>query len=86
MCGIIGYCGKGEAAPLVFEALKCLEYRGYDSAGMASLRNGHLLIRKDTGEIDEVNQKHNLQGLPGTIAIGHTRWATHGRVSQDSSG
>lgn len=82
MCGIIGYCGNREAAPLVFEALKCLEYRGYDSAGMASLHNRQLLIRKDAGEIDEVNQKQNLQGLPGKIAIGHTRWATHGQVSQ----
>ena len=82
MCGIIGYCGEKPAAPIVFEALKCLEYRGYDSAGMAALYDGQLLIRKDVGKIDEVNRKHNLEGLPGNIAIGHTRWATHGAVTQ----
>ncbi|PIP49250.1 MAG: glutamine--fructose-6-phosphate aminotransferase, partial [Chloroflexi bacterium CG23_combo_of_CG06-09_8_20_14_all_45_10] len=82
MCGIIGYCGEKSAAPIVFEALKCLEYRGYDSAGMAALYDGQLLIRKDVGKIDEVNRKHNLEGLPGNIAIGHTRWATHGAVTQ----
>ena len=82
MCGIIGYCGKSSAAPIVLEALKHLEYRGYDSAGMASLCDGQLLIRKDAGEIDEVNQKHNMEALPGNIAIGHTRWATHGGVTQ----
>ena len=82
MCGIIGYCGQKPAIPVVLEALKCLEYRGYDSAGVASLYDGKLLIRKDAGQIDEVIQKHNLAGLPGTIAIGHTRWATHGAVTQ----
>lgn len=82
MCGIIGYCGKRNAAPIVLEAMKCLEYRGYDSAGMASLYNGQLLIRKDVGKIDEVNWKHNLEALPGNVAIGHNRWATHGNVSK----
>ena len=82
MCGIIGYCGKKLAAPILFEALKCLEYRGYDSAGMATLRDGQLLVEKDAGKIDEVNQKHNLEALPGNIAIAHTRWATHGGATQ----
>lgn len=82
MCGIIGYCGEKPAAPIVFKALKCLEYRGYDSAGMASLHDGQLLIRKDVGRIDEVNQKHKLGTLRGNTAIGHTRWATHGGVTQ----
>jgi len=82
MCGIIGYCGKKPAVPIALEALKCLEYRGYDSAGIASLYDGKLLIKKDAGKIDEVIQKQNLAGLPGIVAIGHTRWATHGGVTQ----
>jgi len=82
MCGIIGYCGQKPAVPITLEALKRLEYRGYDSAGIASLYDGKLLIRKDAGKIDEVIQKQNLAGLPGIVAIGHTRWATHGAVTQ----
>ena len=82
MCGIIGYCGQKPAVPVVLEALKCLEYRGYDSAGVASLYDGKLLIRKDAGKVDEVIQRHALAGLPGNVAIGHTRWATHGGVTQ----
>ena len=82
MCGIIGYCGQKPAVPIVLEALKCLEYRGYDSAGIASLCDGKLLIRKDAGKVDEVIQKQNLTSLPGIVAIGHTRWATHGAVTQ----
>jgi glucosamine--fructose-6-phosphate aminotransferase (isomerizing) len=82
MCGIIGYCGQKPAVPIVLEALKCLEYRGYDSAGVASLYDGKLLIKKDAGKIDEIIRKHDLADLPGNIAIGHTRWATHGTVTQ----
>ena len=82
MCGIIGYCGQKPAVPIVIEALRRLEYRGYDSAGVASLSDGRLLIKKDAGKVDEVVQKHNLASLPGIIAIGHTRWATHGGVTQ----
>jgi glucosamine--fructose-6-phosphate aminotransferase (isomerizing) len=82
MCGIIGYCGNKPAVPVVLEALKRLEYRGYDSAGIASLSDGRLLIKKDVGKVDEVIRKHNLASLPGSIAIGHTRWATHGGVTQ----
>ncbi|MCD6599991.1 MAG: glutamine--fructose-6-phosphate transaminase (isomerizing), partial [Dehalococcoidia bacterium] len=81
MCGITGYCGKKLAGPIVFEALKRLEYRGYDSAGVASLSDDRLLIRKGVGGIDEVNQKCHLDNAPGTTAIGHTRWATHGTVT-----
>ncbi len=82
MCGIIGYCGEKPAVPIVLEALKRLEYRGYDSAGIASIWDSKLLIRKDAGKVDEVIQKHNLADLPGNVAIGHTRWATHGAVTQ----
>ena len=82
MCGIIGYCGKKLAVPVVLEALKRLEYRGYDSAGIASICDKKLLIRKDAGTVEEVIQKQNLANLPGNIAVGHTRWATHGAVTQ----
>jgi len=82
VCGIIGYCGKKPAAPLVLQALKWLEYRGYDSAGIATLHDGRLLVKKDAGTIDQVNEKQHLDALPGTTAIGHTRWATHGAVTQ----
>jgi glucosamine--fructose-6-phosphate aminotransferase (isomerizing) len=81
MCGIIGYCGKEAAAPIALEALKRVEYRGYDSAGIATLTDGQLLLRKDIGKLGEVQAKHNLSSLPGNVAIGHTRWATHGGVT-----
>lgn len=82
MCGIIGYCGREAAGSIVLDALKRLEYRGYDSVGVASIHNGTLLIKKDAGEIEKVHQKLNLSDLPGSTALGHTRWATHGKVCQ----
>jgi glucosamine--fructose-6-phosphate aminotransferase (isomerizing) len=82
MCGIIGYCGNKPAISVILDALKLLEYRGYDSAGVACLGDGELLIKKDAGKVDEVIQKHNLASLPGKVAVGHTRWATHGGVTQ----
>jgi glucosamine--fructose-6-phosphate aminotransferase (isomerizing) len=81
MCGIVGFCGLEAAAPLVIEALQCVEYRGYDSAGIAVIAAGGLLVRKDIGKLDEINSRHNLSALPGNVAIGHTRWATHGGVT-----
>jgi len=85
MCGIIGYCGHKAAVPVALEALKCLEYRGYDSAGIASISDGKLVIKKDAGKIDEVIRKHDLTSLPGNVVIGHTRWATHGTVTQSNA-
>ncbi len=82
MCGIIGYCGSRPGVPIVIEALQCLEYRGYDSAGVASLCDGRLLIKKDAGKVGEVIEKHDLPSIPGSIVMGHTRWATHGAVTQ----
>lgn len=79
MCGIFGCILKeGNAAPLIHQALKRLEYRGYDSVGEATIHNGKLYIKKDGGKIDEVHKIHNLDDLPGSIGVGHTRWATHG--------
>jgi len=81
MCGIIGYCGRQAAASFTFEGLKRVEYRGYDSAGIAVISNGQLSVKKDVGNLAEIENKHTLSALPGNIAIGHTRWATHGGVT-----
>jgi glucosamine--fructose-6-phosphate aminotransferase (isomerizing) len=83
MCGIFGCILKdGNAAPIIHAALKRLEYRGYDSVGEAILSDGKLYIKKDQGKIDEVHKTLNLDDLPGSIGIGHTRWATHGAPLQ----
>ncbi len=79
MCGIFGCILKnGNAAPLIHESLKRLEYRGYDSVGVATMHEGKMYIKKDCGKIDEVHKLLNLDDLPGNIGVGHTRWATHG--------
>ena len=79
MCGIFGCILKeGDAAPLIHSSLKHLEYRGYDSVGIATISDGKILIKKDAGKIDEVDKIVNLDDMPGSIGIGHTRWATHG--------
>ncbi len=80
MCSIIGYRGKLDAAPLIVESLKRMEYRGYDSVGVATSNEGKILMRKGVGRVVEVNKLFNLGKLPGQIGIGHTRWATHGGV------
>ena len=83
MCGIFGCLLKeGNAAPVIHQALKRLEYRGYDSVGEATIHDGKLYIKKDSGKIDEVHKIHNLDDLPGNIGVGHTRWATHGAPLQ----
>ncbi len=78
MCGIIGIIGKADAAPLLLDGLKRLEYRGYDSAGIATLVDGAIDRRRAEGKINNLNALIDAQPLPGTIGIGHTRWATHG--------
>ena len=79
MCGIFGCVLKEEnAAPLIHSSLKRLEYRGYDSVGIATISDGNMYLKKDQGKIDEVHKILNLDDMPGSIGIGHTRWATHG--------
>jgi glutamine---fructose-6-phosphate transaminase (isomerizing) len=86
MCGIIGYCGRnGKASSIIFEGLKRMEYRGYDSAGIAMISGKKLSVRKGIGKLDEVNAECKLDKMPGHIGIGHTRWATHGGVTVPNS-
>jgi glucosamine--fructose-6-phosphate aminotransferase (isomerizing) len=85
MCGIIGYCGSEIAAPIVFQGLKRVEYRGYDSAGIATLSDRSLLVKRGVGKLDEVNSQKGLDAIPGNIGIGHTRWATHGGVTEPNA-
>ncbi len=85
MCGIVGYFGKREASPLLVEGLSKLEYRGYDSAGVAILEEGNLEIAKCKGRLSCLEEKLKDSPLHGTIGIGHTRWATHGQPSDVNS-
>lgn len=78
MCGIVGFVGDRKAAPILLSALEKLEYRGYDSAGLATVTNSRLWCKKDIGKLAEVREKHRLNKLPGKAGIGHVRWATHG--------
>ncbi|HSJ40988.1 MAG TPA: glutamine--fructose-6-phosphate transaminase (isomerizing), partial [Xanthobacteraceae bacterium] len=82
MCGIIGIIGKAPVTPLLVEALKRLEYRGYDSAGVATLVNGHIDRRRAEGKLVNLEARLGVEPLSGTIGIGHTRWATHGKPSE----
>lgn len=82
MCGIIGIIGKAPVTPLLVDALKRLEYRGYDSAGIATLVNGHIDRRRAEGKLVNLEARLKDEPLTGTIGIGHTRWATHGKPSE----
>jgi len=81
MCSIIGYYGQEFAAPILVKGLKRMEYRGYDSVGVATKSNGKIEVKKGVGKVAEVNNSIHLDTLPGKIGIGHTRWATHGKVT-----
>ena len=80
MCSIIGYSGNDIAAPILVRALKRMEYRGYDSVGVAT-KSDQISVKKGVGKVSEVNESEKLSTLPGKIGIGHTRWATHGKVT-----
>jgi glucosamine--fructose-6-phosphate aminotransferase (isomerizing) len=85
MCGIIGYLGPQEAMPIILDGLKRLEYRGYDSAGMAVIHDGGLAIRRSVGKLLELEKLLRQDPLAGQVGIGHTRWATHGRPSETNA-
>lgn len=81
MCGIVGYVGNHDATSIIFEGLKRLEYRGYDSAGIAVLEDGEFAIRRDVGKLEQLGALLESDPIHGRIGIGHTRWATHGAPS-----
>ncbi len=82
MCGIVGYVGQREAAPIILEGLRRLEYRGYDSAGLAVVEAGRLVVRREVGKLSNLERLLQEQPVSGQVGIGHTRWATHGAPSQ----
>ncbi len=81
MCGIVGYIGTRDAAPIILAGLKRLEYRGYDSAGLAVIQDGGIAMRRDVGKLDNLTRLLSSDPVSGPIGIGHTRWATHGEPS-----
>ena len=85
MCGIVGVIGQGPAAPRILTALRRLEYRGYDSAGVATLEDGVLTRVRAEGKLKNLEQKLERAPLSGPIGIGHTRWATHGKPTETNA-
>ena len=85
MCGIIGFIGNEPAASIVLQGLQKLEYRGYDSAGLATINHGKLELKKDEGRIEEIVKNHRLDKLPGNLAVAHIRWATHGSINRKNA-
>ena len=81
MCGIVGYIGEQDATPIILNGLRRLEYRGYDSAGIAVLQDGKIELRREVGKLDRLADLVRQQPLAGNLGIGHTRWATHGEPS-----
>ncbi len=85
MCGIVGYIGEREAPQILLEGLKRLEYRGYDSAGMAVIDGGKVKIKRNEGKLDQLERSLYKDPLRGRVGIGHTRWATHGKPSETNA-
>ncbi len=85
MCGIIGYIGKSAAVPILIEGLKKLEYRGYDSSGVAVLEDGRFVVRRAVGKLQNLETLLRSESLSGSMGIGHVRWATHGRPSEENA-
>src|SRR5450432_1273923 len=81
MCGIVGYVGKQKASTILLEGIKRLEYRGYDSAGLAVIQGGRIDIAKKIGRVDNLAKEAKHHRFTGTTGIAHTRWATHGGVT-----
>src|ERR671930_846204 len=85
MCGIVGYVGDKDAVPIVMDGLRRLEYRGYDSAGVAVAVDGHLELRRAEGKLGNLDRVLVDRPAAGTLGIGHTRWATHGRPNETNA-
>lgn len=86
MCGIVGYIGDSQAAPILLDGLSKLEYRGYDSAGIAVYDGEHIQTQKSIGRLKVLSElTHDGATMPGTVGIGHTRWATHGAPSKENA-
>ena len=85
MCGIVGYVGPQEAGPILLQGLKRLEYRGYDSAGIALLNGSGIQVIKRSGKLSSLEQAVQENSLSGTCGIAHTRWATHGAPNQPNA-
>src|SRR6266516_5746185 len=86
MCGIVGYVGNKQVVPLIIEGLRKLEYRGYDSAGIAVVDgDNHLEIRRAEGKLRNLEEVMRLDPIDGTYGMGHTRWATHGRPTEENA-
>jgi glutamine---fructose-6-phosphate transaminase (isomerizing) len=85
MCGIVGYVGDQDAVPILINGLKRLEYRGYDSSGIAIHHNGKIEVRRSVGKLANLEKTLSKKGLSGTTGIGHTRWATHGKPSEQNA-
>src|SRR6202166_507811 len=85
MCGIVGYIGPREAVPIIIDGLKRLEYRGYDSARVAVLESGCLAVRRASGKLRNLEEVLKLNPVEGFFGIGHTRWATHGRPTEENA-
>lgn len=85
MCGIVGYIGNKKASPILIQGLQRLEYRGYDSAGIATIEKDRIKIMKDKGRVNNLYKLDGIDDLKGTIGIAHTRWATHGKPSKENS-
>jgi glucosamine--fructose-6-phosphate aminotransferase (isomerizing) len=85
MCGIIGYLGEKQVLPILIDGLRRLEYRGYDSAGVAVVRDGAIELRRSAGKLARLEEVIAVQPLDGAYGIGHTRWATHGRPTEENA-
>src|SRR5919109_2129929 len=85
MCGIIGYIGQKQVLPILIDGLRRLEYRGYDSAGVAVVHNGTIELRRSAGKLARLEEVTATQPLEGEYGIGHTRWATHGRPTEENA-
>src|SRR5215217_6740658 len=85
MCGIIGYIGTKPVVPVLIDGLRRLEYRGYDSAGVARVRNGHIELRRSAGKLARLEAVIDADPIDGEYGVGHTRWATHGRPTEENA-